>query len=138
MTPTHGQLAAVERVRRFNAGALLEEIFGEYLTLGQATKRLEKDRSILADAYLQHLDASRDDGETVDEAWLLSIGFEKWGGDGAYRGYYLKTHLRSYMLHSNADGWKFSIGSTTLLVNPTRGQLRRLLEALQINISAGA
>lgn len=132
MTPTPEQVAAAERYRELREAFRSRDMkpceIAEIVTL----------RMILADAYLAHLDTrEREDGRAVDEAWLLSIGFEKWG-DGAYRGYYLRTHLRSYMLHSTADGWKFSIGSTTLLVNPTRGQLRRLLESLNINISSGA
>jgi len=129
--PTPEQIAAAERYASTPASD--EEYWSPCGTANY-------DAAILARAYLQHLDASRDDGLPIDEAWLLSIGFEKRGDNNSYRGYYLKTHLRwgghrPYMLYNSVDGWKFSIGATTLLLNPTRGKLRRLLEALSINLA---
>jgi len=64
--PTPEQIAAAERVRRIKGRESLDEIYGEYLTDEQAAYRLGRDCRLLANAYLAHLDASRDDGRAGD------------------------------------------------------------------------
>jgi hypothetical protein len=59
-TMTPEQLAAAERVRRVKNGEVRQVVYGT--TTKFSNLLLQQDIELLADAYLAHLDASRDDG----------------------------------------------------------------------------
>jgi len=158
--PTPEQLAAAERETKVKeAITLLGDAFKaeRFAYRYQNTHPLVCVRSlcILADAYLSHIDASRDDGVVVDEAWLRSIGFVDFK-DSMYA-VAIKmpstTTCTNWLVCSDSPNaeecpwevWNIHPGRRGLIEKSlicefitTRGQLRRLLEALNINISAGA
>jgi hypothetical protein len=108
--PTPEQIAAVERVRRFNAGAFVTDIYadepefdcreGLLKQSAYGNRRLDEDRAILADAYLSHLDATHDDGAAVDAFTCYHI-FRHYGTplaamESSYSGAKRETAIRDF------------------------------------------
>jgi len=155
--PTPEQLAAAERVRRMRKGESYVAVYGTEAAIGNRIGGLSLlDERLLADLALAHLDASRDDGVAVDEAWLRSIGFEEdrespWGLSLYFEQDFYGDAHRFKLSASDTPNlpdvpwelWCFGSGKENpegvmLPVIPkTHKQVREILEALHINL-AGA
>ena len=154
MTPE--QAAAMERVRRVNAGDDVADVYAEMLKYHGyegldtvAYSMCDSDRALLARLFI----AERDDRE-IDEAWLLSIGLKRTDNYALayeYKKHYgedtmtfsLKVSDREDLLDCPWELWVESIefereGCMLPCEPKTRGDVLRLLSALTVSPSGDA
>lgn len=123
---------AAERVRRINAGESYQSVYAcEWVGGGF----LDRDKNEIVDAYLAEHPA--DDGELItcnDGPWLVSLGGKQSGGCGNcyFFGDGVEVWLFDEHLRDKDDGQESVLDAGHRVSNPTRGQLRRLLDALGV------
>lgn len=125
--------AAAERLRRARVAWGAEYLDNPVMV--EVPVAILRDHDIIADAYLAEHPA--DDGEAIDEAWLLSVGFENMVSGVKMR---IKSaawkdsdhHLRHTQFGFVGDAW-FANGLGCAPCK-TRGDVRRLAKALGIEL----
>ena len=113
----------------------LHELYGhhplEFESISKTRDAIDRDRTITSDSYLARRAAdeqqAREDAEPITEEWLRKIMDEHFVGTFSSR----SILLGCIAPECGQCGWCWIIGDVHVAHLSTRGQLRRLLEALK-------